>query len=194
MFYNNGIGTEKNPALAFQWFKRAAQGGDPLASYKVGCYYADQFPGVVPPDEEKALNAKLVAARAGYSLAQSDVVLHYAKQKNTRKNMAELLTWGTALAEQGDLQSYVELAYVYQRGETVKRDSAKAYEYLQIAVRHLPESRAKVLQPQLDNLRKELSDSAAETAEKAAAEWVAKPTELTIRAQLLMQEARKIAR
>jgi len=73
MFYNNGIGTAKDPRAAFRWFQRAAAGGDALGHYKVGCYYAGQFPGAVEVDEAKALAAKTIAAEASYSLAQSDV-------------------------------------------------------------------------------------------------------------------------
>lgn len=37
MAFNNGLGVKKNPHTAFEWFKKAARGGDPLAAYKVGC-------------------------------------------------------------------------------------------------------------------------------------------------------------
>ena len=65
MFHNNGIGTAKDPRAAFRWFERAAAGGDALGYYKVGCYYAGQFPGAVEVDEAKALAAKTVAAEGG---------------------------------------------------------------------------------------------------------------------------------
>jgi uncharacterized protein len=42
MFYNNGLGTSKNPQLAFEWFEKSASNNDPLGAYKVGCYYGGQ--------------------------------------------------------------------------------------------------------------------------------------------------------
>src|SRR5258705_184692 len=38
MMYNNGMGVSQDPNKAFEWFSKAATGGDPLAAYKVGCY------------------------------------------------------------------------------------------------------------------------------------------------------------
>jgi TPR repeat protein len=43
MMYNNGIGTQKDPKQAFEWFQRSAASNDPLGAYKLGCYYAGQF-------------------------------------------------------------------------------------------------------------------------------------------------------
>jgi len=78
MFYHLGINTEKDQSKAFEWFQKAAFLGDPLASYKVGCYYAGQGSEInLNIDLEKALEYKLVAAKAGYALAQADVANLY---------------------------------------------------------------------------------------------------------------------
>ena len=64
MFFNNGMGgMTRDPRVAFEWFGKAAAGGDALGAYKVGCHYAGQFPGTVEVDQEKALTHKLVAAK-----------------------------------------------------------------------------------------------------------------------------------
>ncbi len=81
MLFNNGIGVAQDNRRAFALFQAAAEAGDPLAAYKVGCYHAGQFPGVVPQDEEQALRYKLVAAEAGYSLAQVDVANIYMRRR-----------------------------------------------------------------------------------------------------------------
>lgn len=54
MFLNNGIGTHRDNKAAFRYFSEAAEAGDVLASYKVGCYYAGQFKDVFPLDEQSA--------------------------------------------------------------------------------------------------------------------------------------------
>ena len=95
MLYNNGIGTAQDTHRAFEWFEKSAAGGDPLGSYKVGCYYAGQFPGVVPIDYEKALEANLVAAKAGYFRAQQEIAGMYA----SKDNFQEAVKWWTAAAD-----------------------------------------------------------------------------------------------
>ena len=72
MFLNNGIGKARDNKAAFQYFSEAAESGHELASYKVGCYLAGQFPGTVPVNETAAHKFKLRAAEAGYDLAQFD--------------------------------------------------------------------------------------------------------------------------
>ena len=73
MMHNNGIGTQQDPKQAFEWFQKATASNDPLGAYKLGCYYDGQGAGIVPSDSNEALKYKLVAARAGYALAQHDV-------------------------------------------------------------------------------------------------------------------------
>src|SRR6476619_3867744 len=67
MMYNNGIGTQKDPKQALEWFQKSAASNHPLGAYKLGCYYDGQF-GVVAPDANEALKYKLVSAKAGYAL------------------------------------------------------------------------------------------------------------------------------
>lgn len=189
MFYNNGIGTAQNPKLAFEWFEKAAKAGEPLGSYKVGCYYGGQFQGVVPVDGDKALAFKLSAAQAGYMLAQHDVAIAYTE----RGDSEEAAKWWRMAAEQGDVAALVVLADAHKRGVGVALDPLKAYEYLFMASRLVPESQIRQAAPFLDELKKSIEPSAAAGIEKAAAQWAPQPTELTIRAQSGIEEARRIA-
>ena len=85
MMYNNGIGTQRDSRQAFEWFQKSAASNDPLGAYKLGCYYDGQGAGVVASDADEALKYKLIAAKAGYALAQHDVALHYGKQGNPKR-------------------------------------------------------------------------------------------------------------
>ena len=87
MMYNNGIGTQRDIKQAFEWFQKATASNDPLGAYKLGCYYDGQGEGVVANDINEALKYKLIAAKAGYTLAQHDVALLYAKQENFEEAM-----------------------------------------------------------------------------------------------------------
>ena len=47
MMYNNGIGTQRDPRQAFEWFQKSAASNDPLGAYKLGCYYDGQGADIV---------------------------------------------------------------------------------------------------------------------------------------------------
>src|SRR4029453_7482919 len=79
MMYNNGIGTERDLRRAFEWFQKSAASNDPLGASNLGCYYDGQGAGILSFDAAEALKYKLVAAQAGYALAQHDVALLYGK-------------------------------------------------------------------------------------------------------------------
>ncbi len=136
MFFNNGIGTPADPAAAFEWFEKAAAGGDPLGSYKLGCYYAGQFPGVVELDPDKALKYKLVAAEQGYDLAQLDVGRHL----HDDKAYPEAIRWWTDAAKQGEPSSLYHLSALYAQGTIVPADLVASFRYLS-ALRNLAEYR-----------------------------------------------------
>jgi TPR repeat protein len=85
MMHNNGIGTQKNPTQAFEWFQKSAASNDPLGAYKLGCYYDGQGAGIVTSDSNEALKYKLVSAKAGYALAQHDVAILYDRQGNAEE-------------------------------------------------------------------------------------------------------------
>lgn len=97
MFYNNGIATKPDQKAAFKLFSDAAKAGNALAAYKVGCYYAGQFPGAVEKDDDLALKFKLVAAEAGYDLAQNDVAIMLVK----RNDLKGAIKWWERASRQG---------------------------------------------------------------------------------------------
>jgi TPR repeat protein len=188
MLYNNGIGVEQDASKAFHWFEKAATGGDPLGHYKVGCYYAGQFQGVVTPDHTKALTYKLAAAEAGYVLAQHDVALAYAEM-GEYENAAK---WLTSAAEQGDIAALAALSEWHKEGRGVRPDLAKAYEYLLVAVRLVPEAHSQRAKPVLQEFRGALDDATALKAEQSAASWTEKRSALTLRAAHGIEEAKRL--
>lgn len=189
MFYNNGIGTARDPKLAFQWFEKAAAGGDPLGSYKVGCYYAGQFRGTVQVDEEKALAFKLVAAKAGYSRAQHDVALIYV----SRGDWQQAVPWLQSAAAQSDVEALVLLADAYAQGKGVGVDNARSYEMLVTAARLVSKEQLEAVRSELELRRQAIGEAAAAEAERNAASWAPHPTPLTARASQGIEEARRIA-
>ena len=178
MMYNNGIGTPQDPKLAFGWFQKSAAANDPLGAYKLGCYYAGQFAGVVAIDHAEALKHKLVAAQAGYSLAQHDVALIYASQGN----YDEAVKWLQQAGEQGFDGALGLLARVYSDGSGVPQDDLMAFVYMKRAVEVSNMETDANSQTMLKDLMAKLSEADLAKAQKLIAEWTPHPTALTTRA------------
>ena len=172
MMYNNGIGTERDLRRAFEWFQKSAASNDPLGAYKLGCYYDRQGAGIVSFDAAEALKYKLVAAQAGYALAQNDVAVHYAKQEN----FEEALKWWKMAGDQGYPDALFSLARVYGAGQGVPRDKSLSYAYFKLSnvapKKNVNEFASTLSKPELQN------------ADKFVSEWKPQPTALTLKAKL----------
>ena len=190
MFYNNGIGTPKDPAKALKWFERAASSGDPLANYKLGCYYEGQGQGLVEVDKGKALEHKLIAAQQGYALAQYDVASIFYENGQVE----EALGWARKAADQGLPEAFYALFAAYSGGKGVPRDAAAAYGYLKIIARNAPKEELTEIRENLAALERELSPSELSQAQEFARNWRARKTPLTTRARNGMEEARRLVR
>jgi uncharacterized protein len=189
MMFNNGIGTSQDPKQAFEWFEKAARSGDPLGSYKVGCYFDGQFKGDVPVDPDKALHHKLVAAQAGYVLAQHDVGVAFLE----RNEFERAVKWWEAAARQGYPVALQNLSFAYKEGKMVPADNVRAYAYFKIgqllAVGHMrPEA-----QSALDKVKTAMSALEVERAEQMVSSWKSEPTLLTRRASAGLEEAKRLA-
>ena len=171
MMYNNGIGTRKDLRQAFEWFQKAAASNDPLGAYKLGCYYDGQGEGVVSVDPSEALKYKLVAAKAGYALAQHDVALLYDKQGNPE----EALKWWKLAGDQGYPRALYRLSMVYSAGKGAPRDLSLSYAYFKLSKMAPPKN--------VNEMASRLSKPELEKAEKMVSEWSPRPTALTIKAK-----------
>lgn len=180
MMHNNGIGTRQDPRQAFEWFQKSAASNDPLGAYKLGCYYAGQFAGVVTSDSNEALKYKLVAAKAGYALAQHDVALQYFRQGNPE----EALKWWKMAGDQGHEQSLYGLSMLYSAGKGAPRDLSLSFAYFKLSKlapkKNVNEMAATLSKPEL------------EKAEKLVSEWSAQPTALTIKAKSGVRRAEEL--
>jgi len=171
MMYNNGIGTPRDLRQAFEWFEKSAASKDPLGAYKLGCYYAGQFEGVVAVDRKEALKYKLIAAKAGYSLAQHDVALAYGKQDD----FEEAIKWLKLSADQGDSSALYLLSGLYFQGKGAPKDLSLAYAYYKLSNRAPPDK--------VKGMAGMLTEPELKAAEKLVSDWKPQPTALTLKAK-----------
>jgi TPR repeat protein len=175
MLYNNGLGVAQDPKRALRLFEKAAAGGDPLGAYKLGCYYAGQFGDVIKRDETLALKHKLVAAKAGYALAQIDVAIMY----HERSDMPEALRWFEAAARQGQPQALYNLSVMYKDGIGTAPSPPRAWAFFRLA--HLA-SRGEIspgAKKSLDEMWAKLNPSERAEAERIDESWITGPSALT---------------
>jgi uncharacterized protein len=171
MMYNNGIGTQQDPRQAFEWFKKSTASNDPLGAYKLGCYYDGQGAGIVTSDSDAALKYKLIAAKAGYALAQHDVANLYDRQGNSE----EALKWWKTAGDQGFPDALFSLSRSYSAGKGTPRDLSLSYAYFKLS-NVAPKKN-------VNEMASLLSKAELETAEKLVSEWKPQPTALTLKAK-----------
>lgn len=199
MMLNNGNGgAKKDPSSALVWFRKAAESGHPLAQYKLGCYFAGQF-GVIK-DEVQAFEWKMRAAQAGYALAQHDLALIYFK----RQDYTNTELWLRAAADQGELASIMQFAWLHASKRIPNADRVLAYAYTKIGAdqmavkfKTLPvqtdEAKKLIsqLQSDIDKAAQELSADDRTKAEQLVAQWQAKATSVTLAARAGMKEVER---
>lgn len=176
MFLNNGIGTPPDRAAAFKQFSEAAEAGHLLAAYKVGCYFAGQFPGVVPPDVAQAQSFKLRAAEAGYDLAQLDVGTYFAR----RGDAQQAAQWWERASRQGNVEATARLAHSLSNGAPAHR--AKAYALMRLLQTMTP-SAPKELLARTEELQASMTDEEKATAADIGPSWLQARSPLTVQAQ-----------
>ena len=165
---------------ATEWFQKSSASGDPLGAYKLGCYYAGQFAGVVTPDSNEALKYKLISAKAGYALAQNDVAILYDRQGNSE----EALKWWKMAGDQGFPDALYSLSRSYSAGKGAPRDLSLSYAYFKLS-KLAPKKN-------VNEMASMLSKPELEKAEKLVSEWSARPTALTLKAMRGVRAAEEL--
>jgi hypothetical protein len=200
MLYHLGIeGVAVDRRRALDLFRRSADGGNPLGAYKLGCYYAGQGGDVLAPDEALALRYKLIAAEAGYALAQMEVGRIYSN----RGEGAQAVRWFEAAARQGDWTALF-FAFFQVMPESPQPDRARAWLYFGVMLRTLeripPDASAqdvRQLREAVAGMRQmvETGLSAADRAEgdRLLAAWRDERSAVTLLADQRLGAARRLA-
>ena len=177
MMHNNGIGTKRDPRQAFEWFQKSTAANHPLGAYKLGCYYDGQGEGVVTADPNEALKYKLIAAKAGYVLAQHDVAKLYGRQEN----FEEAVKWLKMASDQGYPEALYSLSGSYFQGKGAPKDLSLAYAYYKLS--------KMASTKKVNDMATILSKPELTKAEKLVSEWKPQPTALTLKAKLGIRAA-----
>jgi TPR repeat protein len=176
MAYQTGAGVSEKPAKALEAFRRAAALGDVLASYKLGCFYDGQGGNLVQGDPEIALRHKLVAAEAGYALAQQDVAALYAAQGD----LAAAVDWLEKAMLQGWPDALATYASIHNGAEGISTDPVKTAAYFRIFLDRTDASDEQ--SGWLAEFEQRMTPEQRQQAREIVRSYRAAPTPLTIKA------------
>ena len=176
MAYQTGSGVPKNSLKALDAFRRAASLGDVLASYKLGCFYAGQEGDLVENNPELALRYKLVAAEAGYALAQQDVAAIYA----ANGDIPSALSWLEKAAAQGWAGALATYASVHNGAPGVPPSPAKTAAYFRLLVEQTDANEKQ--RRWLRDFERGMSATERQVAGEIVRSYRPSPTPLTVRA------------
>lgn len=176
MMYHLGSGLPQDHAKAFATFQQSAELGDPLGAYKLGCYFDGQGEGVVERDPARALQYKLLAARAGYSLAQQDVAALYGRSGDLKA----ALSWLERSAAQGWSGALAGLAGIHNGAPGIESDPAKVAGYFRLFL-----ARTEASEPQrawLSTFEKRMTAEQRAAADEMVRTYREQPSSLTLKA------------
>lgn len=118
-FYLAGCGVTKDRQLALDYFKRAAQNGDPYANLSL--FVEDEMPPQVAFTYIKRL------AEQGYALAQNVLSFQYANGTGCITNTDQAVVWALKAVEQGNAAAQFNLGFYFQHGIGVPEDPQQAF-------------------------------------------------------------------
>ena len=126
-YYWGNNGKTQDYAMAVKWARKAAELGNSLGQFRLGCCY-DAGWGVTQ-DYAEAVKWYRKAADQGYAEAQNNLGLCYKNGHGVTQDYAEAVKWYRKAANQGDADAQNNLGVCYKKGQGVTQDYAEAVKW-----------------------------------------------------------------
>ena len=162
----HGMGTKKDPELAFEFYSISAINGDMRAMRELGGLYHNG--SSVERDLKKAYEFFLSAANLGDSKAQLWVAKMLAKGGGTPKNYAMAFDWYQRAASQKNSAAYFELGKAYESGRGTEADNVLAYMWYNLGAYEEVDGAAVAR----DRLEEDMDTNEVEEAQRLTTEWL----------------------
>lgn len=124
ILYDNGQGTEADPARAAEWFRKSAKASNPAGM--------NNYARMLEQGRGTERNAKEAAswfekaARAGLAEAQFNTGVMYERGSGVKKNEKTAAFWYSRAASSGRPEAQSRLAAIFAEGRGVKQDTSRA--------------------------------------------------------------------
>lgn len=125
--YNHGLGIQKNPEIAFEMYKKAANAGLPVAQFNVGLFF--EKGKVVSLNQTEAIKWFRKAAEQNYPPAQAKMGYLTVMGRGVKKDYSRALKWYQQAAEHGEIGAYSHIGLFYDKGLGIKKDPNRAVQY-----------------------------------------------------------------
>ncbi|KAB2851654.1 MAG: sel1 repeat family protein [Hyphomicrobiaceae bacterium] len=122
--YEEGLGVDRTPELAAQWYQRASDLGDQHAQFALGLMYAEGRG--VNKDLRAAATQFELAAKQGHAIAQYNIGLIFAHGEGRKEDFAVAAYWFEKSAASGYAPAQYDLGALYATGTGVPEDLKKA--------------------------------------------------------------------
>lgn len=119
-YYENGVQTEKNIALAEKWYRKASEQGLEDAQLNLGAMLVKQG------RYDESITWFLKAAEQGLADAQFNLGIMYNKGQGVEQNSAQAFYWFEKAANQHHTTSQYNLGLMYKQGYGVAKNTIKA--------------------------------------------------------------------
>ena len=173
-YYKDGIGVNKNPALAEGFYRRAARRGRPVAQYELGRMY-ETGTGVGADSIKAAEWYRLAAGIGGNRDAQYALGRLYFTGRGVVNDYTTAVTWFLKAARQGHPAALYLMGAVYLEGWSVNADPIEAYKWFTLALPVADQAMAfdRSYDPAraLRRLKSKMNKFQISRAEKKAARW-----------------------
>ncbi len=114
--------------LAFEWFEKAAKGGDAEGNFYLGAFY---HKGIYPTKNTvKAVQYYNIARTKGSASAANNLGVLYQNGIGVNTNLQKAFELYTEAANKGNSFAQGHLGEMYYKGIHVQKNPAKAFEYL----------------------------------------------------------------
>lgn len=134
IFYQKGLGVDKDFSEASKWFSKAADLGFPAAQYALALQYGDGKG--VNRDLRKAFKLYKKAAKQGYSRAQCNLGYCYLNGEGTIPDANKGIEWLMKSAEQEYKYAEFKLGECYSLGHGVVENHIEAAKWYAKAAEH----------------------------------------------------------
>jgi TPR repeat protein len=125
--HKNGVGVPKNDVIAFKWFSKAAELGDPESLNELGAYFDNG--NVVEKDYKKSFELIESAATFGLPQAMRNLGDRYTKGLGVGQNIEMAIFWYEKAIEKGFAPAFNSVGILYRDGVGIKQSFEKARAY-----------------------------------------------------------------
>ena len=132
--YREGWGVARDPRLAFDWYRKAAESGYAPAELAVAKSYSSGKG--TRKDTEQAVTWCHLAAEQGFTPAQCMLGDIYREGMGVNKDRNQAFKWYQKAAEQQDPESEGMLGWCYEAGFGVEQNLATAFEWYRRGAQH----------------------------------------------------------